>query len=241
METRAQTNSVERGAIADGSNRHLSELWTNAGMVETDRPMRELRGIEAAHQAVLGDPAPLALFGFAVGTFLVSAVVTGLWPKAALPAVVPALLWFAGVGQFIGALFALARGSTFGATAFGSFGMANIIFGSFVWMQNAGVIPMSAQSMTMLGIGLFCFAYIALALTIAAVRTNVVYLLTVLALIPGYALAACSDVGAAPVVGHIGGWFLCAASLLAFYAAAAVVVNSQWCREVLPLGTLRRR
>ncbi len=222
-----------------GSDGHLMALWTNAGMVETDRPMPHLRGLEAQHQAVIGDPAPLALFGFAVGTFLISMLLTGEWPMSAAIAVVPALLWFAGVGQFIGSLFALARGSTFAATAFGSFGMGNIIVGTFLWMQHAGIIATGPNENTMLGMGLFCLAYIALALTIAALRTNVVYMLTVLALIPGYALVAASNVGAAPVVGHIGGWFLCAAALLAFYAGGAVVVNSQWCREALPLGTLR--
>ncbi|HZO94862.1 MAG TPA: acetate uptake transporter [Candidatus Baltobacteraceae bacterium] len=210
-------------------------------MVETDRPMPNLHGIEAEHQAVLGDPAALALFAFAVGTFVASAVLTGMWPMAALAAVVPPLLWFAGVGQFIGALFALARGSTFGATAFGSFGMANIVVGTFVWMQNAGLIPMSADARTMLGITLCCFAFIALALAVAALRTNAIYFLTVLGLIPGYALVGANDAGAPAAVGHIGGWFLCAAALLAFYAGAAVVVNSQWCREALPLGTMRGR
>ncbi len=223
-----------------GSNAHFTALWTNAGMVETDRPLPNLHGLEAEHQAVIGDPAPMALFGFAVGTFLLSMIAIGFWPAGTAIAIVPAVLWFAGAGQFFGGLLALARGSTFGATAFCSFGMANIIFGTYTWMQNAGVMPSTTGAATMLGIGLFCFAYIALMLTIAAARTNLAYLGTVAALVPGYALVAVAYVGGATVVGQIGGWFLCAAAVIAFYAAGAVVVNSQWCREVLPLGKLGR-
>lgn len=227
-------------AVRSGTDAHLTALWTNAGMVETDRPLPDLHGIEAQHQATIGDPAPMALFGFATGTFLLSMIMIGFWPSWSMIAVVPALLWFAGVGQFIGGLFALSRGSTFGATAFCSFGMGNIIAGTFVWMQHAGIMPTTSDAGTMLGIGLFCFAYIALMLTIAAARSNTAYLLTVAALVPGYALAAVQYVGGPRVVGQIGGWFLCAAAILAFYAAGAVVINSQWCREVLPLGKLGR-
>jgi len=224
-----------------GSDEHLHALWTNAGLVETDRSLPEMRTIEAVHQATLAESAPMALFGFATGTFLVALLLSGLMPAATgMMAVVPALLFFAGVGQFIGGLFALSRGSTFGATAFCSFGMGNVIVASYAWMQQAGVIPTGTESTTLLGMGLFCFAYIALSLAIAALRTNVAYFLTVLALVPGYALVAATDVGAAPVVGQIGGWFLIAAALLAFYSGGAVVINSQWCREVFPLGAIGR-
>src|SRR5262249_35142227 len=116
-----------------GSDSHLSTLWTTAGMVETDRSLPEMRGIEAEHQAVGGAPAPMALFGFALGTFLVGLLFIGFWPTGTMMGIVPALLWFAGVGQFIGGLFALTRGSTFAATAFCSFGMGNIIVASFTW------------------------------------------------------------------------------------------------------------
>jgi succinate-acetate transporter protein len=236
---RAPTIDGDQGRTA-GSDAHLTSLWTKAGMVETDRPLSNFRGLEAEHQAIIGDPAPMALFGFAVGTFLLAMIAIGFWPAATAIAIVPALLWFAGVGQFVGGLLALARGSTFGATAFCSFGMVDIIVGTYTWMQHGGIMPSTGNASTMLGIALFCFAYIALMLTIAAARANVAYLATIAALVPGYALVAVAYVGGAAVVGQIGGWFLCAAAILAFYAAGAVVVNSQWCREVLPLGKLRR-
>lgn len=235
MNTHDVMNTRER-TLAPGSDSHLTALWTTAGMVETDRPLPDIVGLEAAHQAVIGDPAPMALFGFAVGTFLVAIVLTGIWPVGSTMGVIPALLWFAGVGQFIGGLFALTRGSTFGATAFCSFGMGNIIVATYTWMQQAGVIPVNGSTHAMLGVGLFCFGYIALTLAVAALRTNLAYLLTVGALVPGYVLSGIPDVGGPAGAGHVGGWFLVAAAVFAFYSGGAVVANSQWCREVFPLG-----
>lgn len=222
--------------IIDPRSANPDEVWTTAGLVHTNQPVAELHRVEAEQEAKIGEPAPMALFGFAIGTFLIAMVLTGEWPTASLIAVVPALLWFAGVGQFIGGLFALARGSTFGATAFCAFGMGNIIAGTFIWMQTAGLIPMAPASMNMLGLALMCLGYIALMLTIASLRTNASYTCTVAALVPGYVLAAVPDLGGSATIGHIGGWFLVLAAVLAFYAGGAVVVNSQWQREVLPLG-----
>ena len=224
---------------APGSNGHLTALWTNAGMVETDRPMPDLHGKEAEHQAMLAEPAPVALFGFAIGTLLIGFVIAGAWPKASLIGLVPALLWFAGVGQFVAGLFSLARGSTMGATAFCSFGMGNIIAGSFIWMQSAGIIPQIPQTGQMLGLGLLCFGYIALTLFVAGFRANLAYVVTLALLTPGYVLAGASYLnGGIPGLAPWGGWFLVASAVCAFYTASAITINSQWCREVLPLGKL---
>lgn len=224
---------------APGSDGHLSTLWTTAGMVEIDRPMPDLHGIEAEHQAVIAEPAPVALFGFGVGTLLIGLVIAGAWPKSALIGLVPALLWFAGVGQFIAGLFSMARGSTLGATAFCSFGMGNIIAGTFIWMQTAGIIPQAPQTGQMLGLGLLCFGYIALTCLIAALKSNWAYVVTLALLTPGYVLAGASYLGnGTPGLAPWGGWFLVASAVCAFYAAGAIVVNSQWKREALPLGQL---
>jgi len=236
MKTYESTNATRAPARTLGDQ--LPELWTTAGLVETDHSLPEISGIEAEHQAVVGEPAPMALFGFATGTLLVGITLAGYWPLGELVGVLPALLWFAGVGQFIGGIVALARGSTFAATAFCSFGMGNIIVGSTLWMQHAGLIPATAATGAMLGVVLFCLGYIAVTLAIAALRSNVIYLATVALLIPGYTLAGITHVGGSAANGVVGGWFLIVAALCAFYAGGAVVVNSQWRRAVLPMGGL---
>lgn len=215
--------------------------WTPTGLVETAYvSTNEVRQLEERREASHAESAPLGLFGFAVGTLVASMVISGWYPTGAMVAIIPAVFVFAGIAQFIAGLLSFNRGSTFGGTTFCSYGAGNIIVATFIWMQHAGLIPVTAANEAMLGIGLFCFAYISLMLCFAALRANVAYALTIAALVPGYALAAVPMVGGSALVGHVGGWFLAAAAVLAFYAGGAVVVNSNWRREALPLGNLMK-
>jgi uncharacterized protein len=215
--------------------------WTPTGLVETAYvSTNEVRQIEEQREASVAEAAPLGLFGFAVGTFVASMVISNWYPATAMVAIIPAVLIFAGIAQFIAGLLSFNRGSTFGGTTFCSYGAGNVIIATFLWMQHAGMIPIAASDQAILGIGLFCFAYISFMLGIAALRANIAYALTLAALIPGYALSAVPMVGGEAFVGHVGGWFLAVSALLAFYAGGAVVVNSNWRREVLPLGNLMK-
>jgi succinate-acetate transporter protein len=219
-------------------NRPVHEVWTKAGPIETmTTDNGELRRLEEAHQVQLGEPAPMGLFGFAVGTLIVGFVLSGLTPYTSLPAVIPSLLIFAGLGQFIAGLFSLAKGNTFAATTMCSFGANNVLVSAFIWMQSAGLIPNSHDAAFLLGVGLCCFGYISLALMVAAMRLNMAFVLTLAALIPGYALTGIRYFGAPLVIGHIGGGFLLLAALLAFYTAAALVINSTHERKVIALGS----
>lgn len=218
------------------STRSVHEIWTKAGPIESSIPPAELRLMEEQRQIAFGEPAPLGLFGFAVGTTVVAFVVSGIAPTSALMAAVPALLVFAGIGQFIASLFELAKGNTFAATAFGAFGANNVLVATFVWMMHGGLIADTGPEKLLLGVGLLCFGYISLALTIAARRINPTYTAIVASLIPGYTLAAFPWFGGSTAVGHWGGYFLFLASALAFYAATAVVVNSTHERTVISMG-----
>lgn len=212
------------------------EIWTKAGPIESSIPETEIRTIEERHQASLGEPGALALFGFAVGTTVVAFVISGIVPNTASIAAVPVLLVFAGIGQFIGGLFALAKGNTFAATAFGSYGANNVLVAMFLWMMQGGLIADTAPNRLMLAVSLLCFGYISLVLTIAAMRLNPTYTAIVGALIPGYTLAAFPWFGGSAAVGHWGGYFLFLAAALAFYAGSALVINSTHEQPVLSLG-----
>ncbi|HTX02568.1 MAG TPA: acetate uptake transporter [Candidatus Acidoferrales bacterium] len=219
----------------------LSEIWTKAGPVESPSlSAGELRTIEERHQVVIADPAPLGLFGFGLGTIVVGFVLSGILPSSSLTASVPSLLVFAGFGQFVAGLFALAKGNTFAATAFGSYGANNILVAAFVWMQSAGIIPMSSDNSIMLGIGLLCMGYISMVLGFAAMKINPTYVAIVWALVPGYVLPGLQDLGLSPALGHIGGYFLFLAALLALFAGTAVVINSTHERNIISLGSFRK-
>jgi hypothetical protein len=121
-----------------------------------------------------------------------------------------------------------------------SYGANNVIIAMFVWMQVGGLIPRTPSNMLLLAVDLFCMGYISLALTIGALRMNAIYALTTACLVVGYTLPGIQFLGAARELGILGGYFLLAASFFAFYAATAMIVNSSWKRELVPLFSLRK-
>lgn len=217
------------------------QQWTVGGPVNTIIESTEVQRQEATREARIGDPGAMGLFGFCVGTTVIAWVLSG-W--AAMPqsliAAVPALLVFAGVGQFVAGLYALSRTNSWAGTAMCSYGANNVIVAMFIWMQAAGAIPSTPSNMLLLAVDLFCMAYISLALMIGALRLNMTYVAITACLMAGYALPGIQFLGASRELGILGGYFLLAASFFAFYAATAMIVNSAWQRELVPLFSLRK-
>ena len=215
------------------------EQWTQGGPVQTTIDEVQIAALESASEARTGSASAMGLFGFALGTTLIGWVLVGWAPMpASLVATIPALLIFAGIGQFIAGLFAFARTNTWAGTAMCSYGANNVIVAAYLWMQGTGMIPRTPGNMLVLAIDLFCMGYISLALFLGALRINVTYALIALALAVGYTLPGIQFLGGSRGTGIVGGAFLLAAAALAFYAATAIVVNSAWRQQALPLFNL---
>jgi succinate-acetate transporter protein len=217
------------------------EQWTQGGPVRSVIESARIEQLETTSEASIGDAGAMGLFGFCVGTVVIAWALSG-WAAmpASLIAAVPALLVFAGVGQFIAGLYAFSRTNSWAGTTMCSYGANNVIVAMFIWMQAGGLISHGPSDMLLLAVDLFCMGYISLALTIGALRQNGVFALTTLMLIFGYTLPGIQFLGGARETGIIGGYFLLAASFFAFYAATANVINSSWKREVLPMFSLHR-
>lgn len=213
----------------------LHERWTKAGPVVTHLPDEDVFELQEVAEASTGDPTPMGLFGFAVGTLLVAIPIAGEMPLSNVTATLPTLLIFAGLAQFIAGLIAYRKGNSFAATAMCCFGANNVVVSAFYLFIGAGVFPKTPDTLRMLGIDLICFGYIALILTIAALRFNGALVLTLMALWPGYALVGIGNVGAPTAVAEIGAWFLIVSAGFAFYTAGAMAVNSAYNRTILPM------
>jgi succinate-acetate transporter protein len=211
------------------------ELWTKAGPIVSALPPGEVLTLQERVEASVGEPGAMGLFGFAVGTLLISIPITGRLPQAATSAALPAVLVFAGIAQFIAGLVAYRKGITFAATAFCCYGANNTLIATYFLFRATGLISGTGADAILLGIELFCFAYISLVLAVAAAKVNFEFVLILVALIPGFGLAAVPQVGGPAGFGHLGGWFLVASAALAFYGASALVLNSAYQRTVLPL------
>ena len=90
------------------------ETWTESGPVLSHLPDREIALLRERALTTIAEPSPLALWGFATGTWMAATVLGGFLPVAYGFAVAPTLLFFAGIPQFIGGLFAFRRGRTSG-------------------------------------------------------------------------------------------------------------------------------
>lgn len=225
-------------------HRPEARFWTKAGPVDsTVFDEEDISIIEQHQEASVGEPAAMALFGFAVGTLIIAFPIAGLLPSAALTAALPPVLVFAGIAQFIGGLIAFRRDNAFAGTAFCAYGANNTVVATFLLLQATGVLSATPGSpaMQMLALELYCFGAISLILMIAALRLNVAFSLVLLALVPGFTLAGMANwfgTRISPAIGQIGGYFLIVSAGLAAYAAAAMVINSTWKADALPLFPL---
>jgi uncharacterized protein len=218
------------------------ESWTKGGGVVSHLEDSEISRLEERAAVTVADSSTLGLWGFATGTWMTGTVIAGVFPISATTAVIPVLLVFAGLTQFIAGLFAFRRAHVLPATAFCAYGAFNVTTAMFFGMQAAGVLGTTGAPIILQGFLLESFGLITLALVIAALRTNAALILTLGALMVGYTLAGIPNLANAVgqpgwmVVQALGGWFLVASAALAFYTGMALVVNSTWHRTVLPLG-----
>jgi uncharacterized protein len=216
----------------------MVEHWTKAGPIRhtPNVEIADIQRMEATAAATVGDSAPLGLLGFATATFTLSTVLAGWYPDASAAMAIPGVLIFGGIAQFVAALFSLRKGDTFAATAFGSFGAFNVSFATLALMQG-GKLALPGANLGPEGIFICCFGFIAFFLALAALRRNIALVAVLLALALAYACdggSLLADHNLA--IQHIGGWAGIVSAALAFYTAAAMVVNSNFARVVVPLG-----
>jgi succinate-acetate transporter protein len=219
--------------------RHLT--WKKSGPVVAQTADEDVAISEEISTARLAEPGSMALFGFATGTWMAGVVVGGVFPIARLGLVAPTLIAFAGLAQFIAGLYSFRKANTFAGTAFCSYGANNVVVGFFAMLQTTGLLPLHGAPVTLLGFELVSFGFISLALLLASLPLARAFSGILAPLAAGFVLASLPDLtgqqaGAMVSLGHIGGYLLMASAAVAYYAAAGLVVNSTWQRNVLPLG-----
>ena len=190
--------------------------------------------------AGLADPGPLGLAGFAGTTFFLSVVNTNMLGASVTGVVFGLALFYGGVAQLLAGMWEFAKGNTFGAVAFASYGA---FWMSFWWLLNH--LPATAKAPDLLhGIGVYLMVWTIFTayMTIAATRTSMAILavfvfltLAFLALTIGFLSETTMEFTKNSNAWiHIGGWLGLITALLAWYASFAAVTNSTFKRTVLP-------
>jgi succinate-acetate transporter protein len=181
----------------------------------------------------IADPAPLGLAAFALTTFVLSFTNTGLFK--AEPVVFGLALAYGGIAQFAAGMWEFAKGNTFGATAFASYGAFWV---SFWWLT--GHTDMSAikpdDAAHEVGLYLLAWGLFTAYMSVAATRVSGAVLTVFVLLTLTFVVLALGDLTTTEGITKFGGWCGIATALAAWYASFAGVTAFTFKRPLVPTG-----
>ena len=172
----------------------------------------------------VADPAPLGLAGFALTTFVLSAVNAGWVPKAGEPVVLGLAFGYGGLAQFCAGMWEFRRNNTFGATAFTSYGAFWIAFALLVTFNVAKIAAEArpaAIGVFLVAWGIFT-AYMTIAATTLSRPVLVVFILLTITFFVLAIGAFTSQAGLTVLGGYLG----LLTAVAAWYASATTVIAS---------------
>jgi len=180
--------------------------------------------------AQFADPAPLGLAAFALTTFMLSSFNSGLLPKSAEVAILGVALFYGGIAQLFAGMWEFAKGNTFGALAFSSYGAFWMSFWYLV--AHSGLAKADAPK----GVGIFLLAWTIFTVYMTFVTHKISGLLFILfsVLLVTFVLLTIGAFASAPAITHIGGYLGIVTAFIAWYASFAGVHNGTVKTSVMP-------
>lgn len=182
----------------------------------------------------IADPAPLGLAAFALTTFVLSVVNANIVPQALVGGALGLALAYGGIGQFTAGLWEFAKGNTFGATAFCSYGGFWI---SFWWLAEKDLGNLGPDAHKVVGVYLLAWAIFTLYMTVASMRVSGAVLVVFVLLTITFLILAIGWFQNATGTGNvikIGGYLGILTALAAWYTSFAGVTNFTFKRAVVP-------
>ena len=183
--------------------------------------------------AHIADPGPLGLAGFALTTFMLSSFNSGLAPKSAEVVVLGVALFYGGIAQLLAGMWEFAKGNTFGALAFSSYGA---FWMSFWYLVSHGKDLPTTGTDAAKGIGVFLLAWtiFTLYMTVVASRLSGILFLLFAVLSVTFAFLTLGEFAGSSAMTHIGGYLGLITALVAWYASFAGVLNGTAKRVIMP-------
>jgi succinate-acetate transporter protein len=183
-------------------------------------------------ESTWANPAALGLAGFGLNTILLQIHNIG-WIESTLP-IIYGFFW-GGIAQIIAGLIDARRGDTFGLTAFTSYGLFWLGLSFSFLLQWLGLVTLDGPGIAWLFI---CWGIFTGYMTIGTFKMSAVHIFVFATLTVLFFLLAAHFFGTLPAIVPGVEGILCGAA--AAYGSAAVVVNSKYGREVLPMGTISK-
>ncbi|ORX94987.1 hypothetical protein K493DRAFT_352009 [Basidiobolus meristosporus CBS 931.73] len=187
----------------------------------------------------IANPAPLGLSGFALTTFVLSLVNTGIATN--VPNIVVGLAFFyGGLVQLLAGMWEFKCGNVFGATAFSSYGgfwlsFAAILSPSF----DIGSAYTDGKLNTALGFYLLGWTIFTLIMTLGTLRAARAMFALFFMLSITFLLLTIGHFGSITKVNNAAGWFGLITALIAWYNAAAAIITRESSYIVLPVGHVK--
>jgi succinate-acetate transporter protein len=183
--------------------------------------------------AIVADPAPLGLAGFALTTFMLSSFNAGWAPDVVW---VGLALFYGGLAQLLAGMWEFRNRNVFGATAFGSYGAFWLSLGSFFLIANLTKLGTGLDTLDALGWFVLGFAIFNSYMMLAALRVTVAVFGVFLTLEITEILLAYGFLQNSSDVIKWGGYLGVVTAAVAWYTSFAGVANSLSSRPVLPVG-----
>jgi uncharacterized protein len=185
--------------------------------------------------AHIADPGPLGLAGFALTTFVLSMVNSNIVPQSLVAGALGLALAYGGIAQFAAGLWEFAKGNTFGATAFCSYGAFWI---SFWWLAEHDLVGLGPEGYKAVGVYLIGWAVFTAYMTVAALRVNMAVLTVFVLLTITFVVLAIGwfDKESSDWI-KFGGYLGLLTAIAAWYASFAGVAAFTFGRQVLPVGS----
>jgi succinate-acetate transporter protein len=190
------------------------------------------KAIPADPTQYIADPGPLGLAAFALTTFVLSVINTGMLGAEATPVVLGLAAFYGGLGQFVAGMWEFRKANTFGAVAFTSYGAFWLSYWFIVKYSLPGGPGHTAEHAVatyLLAWGIFT-AY----MTVASLRVSGAVAAVFVFLTLTFFVLAIGDYAVSTGWVKFGGWLGIITALLAWYASFAGVTNQTWKRTVLP-------
>jgi hypothetical protein len=186
------------------------------------------------------DPGPLGLAGFAMTTFFLSVVNTNMLGASVQAMVFGLALFYGGIAQLLAGMWEFAKGNTFGAVAFSSYGAFWLSF----WYLLTH-LPTATPHNILHGVGLYLLGwaifttYMAVGasrVSTAVLTVFVLLALTYIVLTIGFFTETTAEFAKNSNAWiHIGGWLGILTAIAAWYTSFAAVVNSTYKKVLIPV------
>ena len=185
--------------------------------------------------AAFADPGPLGLAGFAMTTFVLSAVNVGWLNEKTTPVVFGLALFYGGIGQFAAGMWEFVKGNTFGAVAFASFGA----FWMSYWYLAAHTPELAKakpnDAAHAVGVYLLAWTIFTLYMLVCSIRTNLGIMAVFALLTLTFFFLFLGEYTTTTGLTRVGGALGLATALVAWYVSMAGVMNATAKQVIFPV------